>query len=59
MFKHVTSLGKKYYRVLDIKQIKQKVYELTLAIDHLDQRCLAEYHNEKEKHKIKQVNTTK
>jgi hypothetical protein len=59
MFKHVTSLGKTYYRVLDIKQIKQKVYELTLAIDHLDKQCLADYHNEKEKHTIKQVNPTK
>jgi hypothetical protein len=53
MVTHTTSLGRAFYRVLNLKQIKTQLYELTAAINHLEQTFTAEYNNKQIKYQIK------
>ena len=54
MFKHVTKLGQKYYKVLEMSNIKKNLHELSIAVYQLDSKLINEYEEESKKHMIKE-----
>ena len=54
MFKHVTKLGQKYYKVLEMSSIKKNLHELSIAVYQLDSKLINEYQEENKKNMIKE-----